>query len=314
MSNVSPLPAGSRTAPLRGLIPILATPFDESGGLDRDSLRRLVEFQIRCGVDGVATFGMASEGFALTTDDRIAVLQELRAGVPAGMPIVAGVNATSADLALEQARTAVDGGATALMVLPPFLVKPSAGQLVDFYGTMGERAGAQVMVQDAPGATGVSMPVPLIAELSRLPGVTAVKIETPPTAPKLGAVRAATDDGFAVLGGQNSLFVLEEYDRGAVGTMPACEFADALRAVIDRMQLDGYAAALPGITALGPLIRFGMQGPLAWAVHKHVLVRRGVIAHDTVRAPAASLDKTSRRQLDLLLDALALPAMDILAG
>lgn len=304
MNTADPTPA---VAGPRGLVPILATPFDRDGSLDRVSMRRLVEFQIECGVDGVATFGMASEGFALTAAERADILTDIRTGVPDGMPIVAGVNATSVHTALEQAAVAVDGGATALMVLPPYLVKPSAAQLIDFYGAVGQQAGAPVMIQDAPGATGVSMPVPLIVELSRLAGVTAVKIETPPTAPKLGAVVDATGSDFAVLGGQNSLFVLEEYQRGAVGTMPACEFADALRAVLDRTA-DGYAAALPGITTLGPLIRFGMQGPLAWAVHKHVLVRRGVISHDTVRAPAAPLDDISRHQLDAILAALELPA------
>ncbi|AIJ25622.1 dihydrodipicolinate synthase family protein [Amycolatopsis methanolica] len=45
-----------------GLIPILATPFTADGELDLPSLRSLVEFQLSCGVEGLAVFGMASEG------------------------------------------------------------------------------------------------------------------------------------------------------------------------------------------------------------------------------------------------------------
>lgn len=285
---------------VRGLVPILATPFGTDGRLDTRSLERLVDFQLWCGVDGVATFGIASEGFALTAAERAEILRVITGRVPAGTAVVAGVSATSTATALEQAELAAQAGATAVMVLPPYLVKPSPAQLVDFYAEVAT-AGLPVMVQDAPAATGVAMPVPVLVDLSKLDGVTSVKVEAQPTVPKVGAVVDATD--FAVLGGQNALFVLEEYGRGAVGTMPACEFADALRVVLDSAPAD----ARRGFARLLPLIRSGMQGPIAWAVHKHVLVCRGVIASDTVRAPAAALDSASRRDLDLLLDDLALP-------
>jgi 2-keto-3-deoxy-L-arabinonate dehydratase len=291
------------THPVSGLVPILATPFDEAGALDAASLDRLVDFQLWCGVDGVATFGMASEGFALTAADRAAVLARLAARVPSGMAIVAGVNATSTATAVEQARSAGDGGATALMVLPPYLIKPSPGQLPEFYGEVAA-VGLPVMVQDAPVATGVAMPVPTLVELSKLDGVCSVKVETQPTAPKVSAVVEAVEDDFAVLGGQNALFVMEEYARGAVGTMPACEFADALRGVLSARS---SASARAEFARLLPLIRSGMQGPIAWAVHKHVLVRRGVIASDRVRLPAAPLSAADRRDIDALLDDLALP-------
>lgn len=290
-----------------GLVPILATPFRRDGALDVESLARLVDFSLWCGVDGVATFGMASEGFALTVDERAAILRTVTARVPSGMPVVAGVSATSTVTAVEHAVVARDGGATAVMVLPPFLVRASPGQLVDFYGTVAQRAGIPVMVQDAPNATGVAMSLPVLVELSKLDGVTSAKIEAQPTAPKVGAVVDAVDGDFAVLGGQNAFFVLEEYARGAVGTMPACEFADALAAVLVAATGGRGGDARAAFARLLPLVRFGMQGPIAWAVHKYVLVRRGVIADATVRLPAADLDAASARDLALLLDDLALP-------
>lgn len=290
-----------------GLVPILATPFGPDGRLDPDSLARLVDFQLWCGVDGIATFGMASEGFALTADERVAMLGIIVGRVPSAMPVVAGVNATSTVTAVEQAVAARDAGATALMVLPPFLVKPSAAQLVDFYGTVAGTSGLPVMVQDAPNATGVSLPVTTILELGKLDGVSSAKIEAQPTAPKVSAVVDAVGGDLAVLGGQNAFFALEEYGRGAVGTMPACEFADALAAVLTDRAAGRHAAARAGFGRLLPLIRFGMQGPIAWAVHKHVLMHRGVIADPVVRSPAAPLDPASTRDLDALLDDLALP-------
>lgn len=290
-----------------GLVPIVATPFHDDGALDVDSLARLVDFQLWCGVDGLGTFGMASEGFALTATDRADILRVITTRVPSGTQIVAGVSATGLATAVEQARLARDGGATTLMVLPPFMVKAPPAQLLDFYGTVASASGLPVMVQDAPGTTGVSMSIPFLVELSKLDGVTSAKIEAQPTAPKVAAVVDATEDDFAVLGGQNALFVLEEYARGSVGTMPACEFADVLASVLAARAEGREADARAEFARLLPLIRFGMQGPLAWAVHKQVLVSRGVIAEDAVRLPAAPLDAASRRDLDLLLDDLALP-------
>ncbi|WP_407563600.1 dihydrodipicolinate synthase family protein [Streptomyces sp. 184] len=293
--------------PVRGLVPVLATPFHPDGSLDRASLRRLTEFQLRAGADGVAVFGMASEGFALTAADRDAVLADVRDVVAGAVPVVAGVSPTSLATALEQCGQAVAGGADALMVLPPYLAKPGPQQLVDFYGALGERAGAPVMVQDAAATTGVAMPVPLVTEFGKLGGVDSVKVESAPTVPKIAETVAAAPDGFDVLGGQNAFFVLEELAAGAVGTMPACEFTDALRPVLDAWAAGRAAQAHGAYERLLPLIRFGMQAGFAWAVHKEVLVRRGVIGSAAVRMPAKALTEPLRAQLDGILERLALP-------
>jgi 2-keto-3-deoxy-L-arabinonate dehydratase len=297
--------ADSRAGSPVGLIPILATPFTSTGTLDRVGFERLVDFEVDCGVDGLAVFGMASEGFALTADDRRALLAILAERVPTGLPIVAGVNATSTETAVEQALLARDLGATVLMVLPPFLAKPAPAEVVDFYARLAERVAVPLMVQDAPATTGVSLPTGLLAELSALPGVESVKVEAQPTAPKVAAVAAAAP-GWAVLGGQNALFVLEEYAGGAVGTMPACEFSDELAAVL-RCLPDDPLTAHRRFNALLPLIRFGLQPGIAHAVHKEVLVRRGVIDCAKVRNPVSALDRHSLAALELILSMTALP-------
>ncbi|PRB05352.1 dihydrodipicolinate synthase family protein [Microbacterium sp. MYb64] len=298
------------TSTLHGLMPILATPFDETGALDRAGLRRLVDFELASGVDGVAVFGMASEGFALTTEERRAILDDVVSVVDGRIPVIAGVNGTSTATSIEQALLAEEGGADALMVLPPFMVKPAAATLVDFYGEVAGSTSLSVMVQDAPGVTGVAMTPGLIAELARLDGVDSVKVEAPPTAPKVGAVvDALGGTDFAVLGGQNAQFCLEEYARGAVGTMPACEFPDLLGPVLADFVAGRVEEARAGFRRMLPLVLIGLQGGIAWAVHKEVLVARGIIEHATVRYPAARLDAGSRAAVHLVLEELALPPL-----
>jgi dihydrodipicolinate synthase/N-acetylneuraminate lyase len=289
-----------------GLMPILATPFDQSGVLDLWSMRNVTRFSLESGVSGVAVFGMASEGFALRTSERSVILDTVSEVVAGHVPIVAGVSATSTVGAIEQALDAQDGGADVLMVLPPFMVKPPAGTIVDFYGEIATAVDIPVMVQDAPGVTGVSMSPEVIGQLSRVAGITSVKVEAPPTAPKIGAVVDAVDPTFAVLGGQNSQFCLEEYERGAVGTMPACEFSDVLQPILDDWAVGAHNAAREAFRRLLPLILLGLQQGIAWSVHKEVLVSRGIIGSATVRYPAAPIDDGTRRALRTAMEDLGL--------
>lgn len=291
----------TRSSEVRGLIPVLATPFEPNGDLDTGSLRRLVEFQLASHVDGVAVFGFASEGFSLTAAERREILRVVTATTGPDLTVVAGVAATSARDAVEQARAAGEAGASVAMVVPPFMVKPSAAQIVDFYGAVATQGGLPVMVQDAPASTGVNMPVPLIAELSKLDGVDSVKVEAQPTPPKVGAVVAATPPDFHTLGGLNALFVLEEHARGASGTLPACEFSDLLRTALDYWQAGEQGSARAVFTKILPLIRFGLQPGIAWSVHKQVLVRRGIIDWATVRSPATDADAGTLADLEQLL-------------
>lgn len=288
-----------------GLVPILATPFGMDGSLDLPSLRRLTEFCLESGVDGVAVNGNASEAFALTAAERRKVLAEVLDVVAGAVPVVAGVNATSTVTAVELGSESADAGARVLMVLPPFMVKPSTAQLIDFYSDVAASCDAEVMVQDAPGPTGVHAPVDVIESLSRVKGITSVKVEAPPTAEKVDStVRACASEAFAVLGGNNAQLCLEEYARGAIGTMPASEFVDLLRPILDLWTSGEELEARHRFAQLLPLILFGVQPGIAWSVHKAVLSARGIIDAGTVRAPARPLGDRTREALHAVVNAV----------
>ncbi|TDD26806.1 dihydrodipicolinate synthase family protein [Kribbella turkmenica] len=290
----------------QGLIPILATPFSPDGSLDLPSLRRLTEFQLASGVDGVAVLGMASEAFALTSAERRVVTEEVSTVVGSAVPLIVGVAATSAVTAAEQASDSIESGADAVMVLPPFMVQADPAQLIEFYVAVAA-TGSEVMVQDAPGVTGVAISPQQIADLSRIPGVSSVKVEAPPTAAKVAAVvDQIAEPDFVVLGGLNAQFLLDELAAGAVGTMPACEIPDLLEPVISAWRERRYDDARTQFDLLLPLLAYGLQPGIAWAVHKEVLVRRGLIEHPTVRLPARALDARGRVGLSAILDRLGL--------
>lgn len=286
---------------VQGLIPVLATPFTASGEVDLLSLRNLVAFQVGAGADGVAVFGLASETFALTHQERRSIFAVVKSE-SGGLPVVAGIGTTGVHLAVAELRELAEDGARTAMVLPPYMVKPSPSHMIDFYGTVGREAvdlGMDVMVQDAPGATGVTMSTELIARLGELDGVSCVKVEAPPTVPKVAEVRLAIGDGgLSVIGGQNAQFVLDEYECGSVGTMPACEFTDLLAPILTLWNAGERSRARNDFARLLPLIVWGLQPGFAWAIHKEILVKRGIIETATVRAPARDLPARMRALLD----------------
>lgn len=284
---------------IEGLVPILATPFLADGTLDRSSLRRLAAFQVEHGADGIGLFGLASEAFALTDSERLIIMADVREVVGAEQPLVAGAGSTGVEPAIEQACETVEAGADVLMVLPPHLVPADGDGLVDYYGRIAAAVDVPIMIQDAPVASRTPMSVDLLRDLAKLDGVDYIKVEEQPTALKVGRIVEEVGPALTVLGGQNALFLLDELRLGAVGTMPACELTDGLRRVLDLRAADRHDEAAAAFTALLPLIRFGLQGGVAWAVHKHLLHRAGIIASATVRTPARPLDPATIRALEL---------------
>jgi 4-hydroxy-tetrahydrodipicolinate synthase len=285
------------------LVPILATPFTQQGAVDYASLRRLVAFQVRCGVDGLGLLGSASEVRSLNDEERMRIVEEVAAEVDGRVPLIGGIGWGSARPVAEQAKTAAASGAGMLMVMPP--ESADHQEVLDFYRATAEASPVPLMIQHAPQLTGTLLPRPLLERLFALNAVQAIKIEAQPTPLTVTEAVAAAAGRVAVFGGQNALFVLEELERGAVGTMPACEFSDALRRMLDLYFAGAEAEARALFNLLLPLIRYGLQPGIAWAIHKEVLRLGGVIATNVVRPPALPLDDATAARLRIILTDLA---------
>jgi 4-hydroxy-tetrahydrodipicolinate synthase len=103
-----------------------------------------------------------------------------------------------------------------------------------------------------------------------------------------------------MMGGMAGRYLLEEYRRGACGTMPACEVADAHVLVWNALDRGDEEEARRLFTQLLPLLNY--EAMYSFTVYKEVLLRRGVIASARTRvAGAARLDAENHRELDMLL-------------
>jgi 2-keto-3-deoxy-L-arabinonate dehydratase len=292
----------------RGIFPIVNTTFHDDGRIDLESQRRLVRFLIDSGAHGLGLFGNASEGYALGEDERRQLLKVIVEENAGAVPLISSSGHTGTDVAVALSREAEAAGANALMVLPPYYMKPDAEGIYHYFREISNAVGIPIMVQDAPLMTQVPMGPDLLARMGReIEQVKLVKVEAPPTSPKVSKLRALAGDSLVLFGGLNGHFLLEELARGAVGTMPGCDMTDAFVAVWDAWTAGDQAAARDRFRRMLPLIRYELQPGYGVAVMKQNLFDAGIIASPRVRHPTRTLDATDiaeiraiRADLDLL--------------
>ncbi|MBK7930764.1 MAG: dihydrodipicolinate synthase family protein [Bryobacterales bacterium] len=291
---------------LAGVYPIVVTPFHDDGSVDYTSLDRLVEHLLEQGAHGLGLFGNASEGYTLLASERTGMLQRIAARVRGRVPLVVSSGHTGTDAAVALSKEAHDLGASALMVLPPYFLKTDGEGLMHYFGAISQAVPIPIMVQDAPLMTQVPMPVPLLTRMAReIEQVKSVKVEAPPTVPKIGALHAAANGALALFGGLNGQFLIEECERGAVGTMPSSDATWLYVRVMDLLAKGNKAEAWRLFSIALPLIRFELQPGLGVSAAKHNLVAEGILASARVRHPTSSIDTAAVSELKVLRELLA---------
>lgn len=289
---------------LHGCIPILCTPFHDDLSIDFDSLRKQIEWVLEEGASGVATLALASEGYKLTDDERDDVARMVVEAVDGRVPIVVSADGPGHLIAVERARRAEALGASALMVLPPYFVKPDQQNLYDYYRQIGEAVSIPVMIQDAPQLTRVTMSPALWGRLSAdVPTVRYVKAEGTPGGPVITETLRLSEGRLSMFSGWGGLGALDAFERGAVGSMPAANFTRLFADVQRLFESGDLAAAEVRFDSELPFSLWAMQSiDFSVASAKAELVRRGVFSSAAMRQPASVLDEISRRQLDRWID------------
>jgi 2-keto-3-deoxy-L-arabinonate dehydratase len=286
---------------LHGVIPILNTTFSDDGSIDLKSQARLTEHLIASGAHGLGLFGNASEGYALTGTERAAIMKLVVETARGRVPLVVSSGHTSTATAIEISREAEDAGADALMVMPPYLLRPDADGLLAYFEAIGRAVNIPIMVQDAPLMTQVNMPAALLARMGReIEHVRYAKVEAPPTAPKVSATVAA--GGIIAFGGLNGNFLIEEFQRGARGTMPGSDLTTTYVAIWNALEAGDRAEAWQLFTQALPLMRFQLQPGMGVSAMKHNLKAAGIIKSAHVRPPTVALDAKSLEELTFLRD------------
>mgnify|MGYP000445217046 CR=1 FL=1 len=277
---------------------VLPTAFSDDGELDLGSERRLVEAVLGWGVDGLVALGVTGEAAALDPAERDAVVRTVVEAAGGRAPVVVGCAGQAAHPVQATAARARELGADGVLVLPPLLGRDPAA-VPGFFARVAE-AGLPVVLQDDPSASGVRLSVEVLLRAAEACRAAAVKLEDPPTPPKIAELLAARRE-LRVFGGLGGLHALGELRRGAVGTMTGFAYPEVLRAV--RLALEGgdVRGAAGVFDRYLPLIAFEAQPGIGLAIRKELLRRRGVLASARARM-GGPLDALTLRELEEVLD------------
>ena len=291
-----------------GIFHILATPFRDDGALDTTGFPRLIESVLSTGVNGLTILGIAGEAHRLTDEERRRVVETVVKETRGRVPVAVGVSASGTHLATAFARMAREHGADALMVAPPTGLK-NLEAVAEHYRIVAAATGLPIVLQDEPVTTQVNMPAPFIAQVcAEIAQIQAVKLEEPPTLPKITRLRALFGDRVAIFGGLGGVYFFEELSRGADGAMTGFPYPEALRAIREHFVAGRRDEARALFYRWLPLIRYesqpGATPGTAVGIRKEILRRRGWIASALVRPPAPALDAATQTELDELLAAV----------
>ena len=290
-----------QTAPMRGVFPILVTPFDEQSQVDEDSLRRLVEFNVTAGVHGLGV-ALGSEIFKLSEAERDHVTTIVVDQVRGRVPIVINSGAPGTELAVLYSRHAQEHGADALMILPPSFIPASADEIQDYFRAISDAVSIPIFLQDtasAPISAGLAKQLAASCEHVRY-----IKVESMPITSKVADAVTQAGDSLIVFGGAGGGYFIEEMRRGSQGTMPFCSQPEAFVAVWNQYQAGDIRAARATFDrVIAPVNHIAAQGSgIFYHVHKELLRHRGIIRTHKVRSPAPAVDPLTQHELQVLLD------------
>ncbi len=288
----------------KGVFVIAPTPFLPDGALDLDSTDRMTDAFIAAGASGMTILGVMGEAPKLTEVESLAFVARVIGRAAGRIPVVVGASAPGFAQMKAIARGAMDLGAAGIMVSPTPGLKGDEA-VITYIAQAMDVVDAPFVLQDYPQLTGITMTAPMIARMAQDPRMVMLKAEDWPGLDKLTAIRRMEAEGkmprVAILGGVGGQFLPEELARGADGIMTGYAYPEMLVKVCALMWAGQRDAAQDLFDTHLPLIRTEVQPGLGLAIRKYVLKKRGIIAHDTLRAPGPKLTKETAGEVDYLM-------------
>ncbi len=278
--------------PWRGVWPVVPTVFTETGDLDLEGQRRVLDCMVAQGSDGLCILANYSEQFLISDEERETLARICLEHVAGRLPVIVAASHFSTRIVVGRCRRAAELGAAMVMLMPPYHGAGLRGTEAQTYEQFARAAegGLPIMVQDAP-LSGVELSVTFLARLAReIAGVAYFKIETPQAAGKLRSlIRAGGEAIQGPFDGEEAITLMADLDAGATGTMPSALLPDLLKPVVDAHREGRREEAAAAYARVLPLINYENR-QCGLRASKAAMKAGGVIRSDHVRAPLTPLE------------------------
>ena len=262
---------------IAGSMVALVTPMDAQGGLDWDSLSKLVDFHLQEGTDAIVAVGTSGESATLDYSENIEVIRRVVDQVNGRIPVIAGTGANSTREALELTEQAKAVGADACLLVTPYYNKPTQEGLYLHFRHIAEAVAIPQILYNVPGRTACDMLPETVERLSKVPNIIGIK--------------EATGDlgrGQEVLGRVDKDFLVYSGDDATAVELMLMGGKGNISNVAPRAMSDLCIAALAGDAEKARAINASLMPlhqalfieanpiPVKWALHEMGLIPDGI--------------------------------------
>jgi 4-hydroxy-tetrahydrodipicolinate synthase len=162
----------------KGAFTALVTPFS-NGQLDEDAYRKLIEWQIQSGINGVVPCGTTGESATMSHDEHKRVIRICVDQVKGRVPVLAGAGSNNTAEAVELTRFAKEAGADGALLITPYYNKPTQEGLYQHFKRIASEVSMPFIVYNVPGRTSVNLLPATVARLNKdIPDVIGIKEAT----------------------------------------------------------------------------------------------------------------------------------------
>jgi 4-hydroxy-tetrahydrodipicolinate synthase len=161
----------------KGTFTAIVTPFTDEGEVDWAAFKKLVEWQVQEGIDGIVCCGTTGEAPTLTTEEQLQVFQTAIDVVNKRVQVIAGTGTYDTRKTVEMTKKAKLLGADGCLVVVPYYNKPTREGCIAHYGEV-SKVGLPAIVYHHPGRTGITLSAATLTEIGRFPSIAAIKDST----------------------------------------------------------------------------------------------------------------------------------------
>ena len=280
----------------------LITPMLKDGQVDYPSLKRLLDYQLENGTDGLIIMGTTGEAATIPFAEQIDVLQYVLVHVQGRIQIIAGNGSNSTAEAVEKTKVLSALPIDGFLTVTPYYNKPTQQGMLAHFKAVAGATEKPVLLYNVPGRTGVDLLPATVAELSKVPNITGIK-EATGSLTRLKELQALVGADFALLSGDDASacdFLLQ----GGHGVISVTTniAPKAMAQMIEAARAGNTAAAQALDKTLQPLHRdlFIESNPIP---SKWALLRLGLISSDFARLPLTQLEPIHHSVIEQALHA-----------
>ncbi|MBK1878946.1 dihydrodipicolinate synthase family protein [Pelagicoccus mobilis] len=291
---------------LQGILPVLPTPFNESGVVDYSAMERVAQFCLEAGANALVFPGVASEYDFLERSERDELLEVVCRTAEGKVPVVCGGGKGTPEVISENIGRAQSLGASAAMLLIPAQFSGDVSGALDFVkSVISGTDGVSFVLQNAPTPIGAGLDAKdLLRIVEECPEINYVKEEALPSGPRITEVLASAPNHLTgVIGGGGARYLIDEMNRGAIAAMPAAEITD-LHVKMWNAHV-GADMTLTRSLYMRSLPLLVIQTIYRMRLTKYVLTERGVLSNSIVRAPLPGFDSYDRAEIAVQLESLS---------